>query len=123
MYIYIHFYRLLSYEKTNPFFGNFVVDAVPMDNPNDAGWLPKAGVPDKEFVHTLFGFNTKLPYFSFSADANDDANDPNNEGQQVDVCERERDRERVSVCVCLCFTCVYVCNIGVAVIILCVSVF
>jgi hypothetical protein len=56
-----------------------------MNNPNDAGWLPKAGLPDKEFVHTLFGFNTKLPYFSFSGDANDDANDPNNEGQQVDA--------------------------------------
>ena len=67
-----------------------------MDNPNDAGWLPKAGVPNKDFVSTIFGFNTKLPYFS-------DANEPSNEGQsrQVDVCECGCVLRGVSVLVCV----------------------
>jgi hypothetical protein len=77
------------------------VDALPIDNPDDAGWLPKGGVPNKDFVQTIFGFNTKLPYFSFSADANDDANDPSNEGQKVDVCVRQRERESLCVDVCV----------------------
>ena len=52
-----------------------------MDNPNDAGWLPKAGVPNKDYVSTIFGFNTKHPYFA-------DFNEPSNEGKsrEVDVC-------------------------------------
>ena len=78
-----------------------------MDNPNDAGWLPKAGVPNKDFVSTIFGFNTKLPYFS-------DANEPSNEGQsrQVDVCGRVCVSVGVSVCVCcacVCGPCACVC--------------
>jgi len=40
------------------------VDAMPVENSDDDGWLPKDGVPNKEFVHTLFGLNTKTPYFS-----------------------------------------------------------
>lgn len=40
-----------------------IVDAMPAGGDGD-GWLPKAGVPNKEFVHTLFGLNTKTPYFS-----------------------------------------------------------
>jgi|LauGreDrversion4_2_1035121.scaffolds.fasta_scaffold1215392_1 hypothetical protein len=82
-----------------------------MDNPNDAGWLPKAGVPNKDFVSTIFGFNTKLPYFS-------DANEPSNEGQsrQVDVCGCGFAPGVVSVsvyvccaCVCASCACVHVC--------------
>ena len=54
------------------------MDAVPFD---DAGWLPKPGTPNKDYVRTIFGFNTKQPYFS-------DANEPSNEDQSrlVDVC-------------------------------------
>jgi hypothetical protein len=67
------------------------VDAVPFD---DAGWLPKPGVPNKDYVRTIFGFNTKQPYFS-------GANEPSNEDQSrlVHVC--------VCECVCVCVPCVY----------------
>ena len=87
------------------------MDAVPMDNPNDAGWLPKAGVPNKDFVSTIFGFNTKLPYFS-------DANEPSNEGQsrQVDACGCGSVPRGVSVSLCLCIVrvlCVFVCSMCV----------
>jgi hypothetical protein len=69
-----------------------------MDNPNDAGWLPKAGVPNKDFVSTIFGFNTKLPYFS-------DANEPSNEGQsrQVDACGCGCVSGASCACVHVCF--------------------
>lgn len=47
-----------------------LVDAVPIEEESnqDRGWLPKAGKPNKSFVHTLFGMQTRLPYF---ADAHD----------------------------------------------------
>ena len=66
-----------------------------MDNPNDAGWLPKAGVPNKDYVSTIFGFNTKHPYFA-------DFNEPSTEGKsrQVDVCGCGCVPGGVSVCVC-----------------------
>jgi len=50
-----------------------VVDASPLEEEgDDSGWLPK--VPRaKTFVHTLFGFQTQLPYF---ADANDGDSEP-----------------------------------------------
>ena len=62
------------------------MDAVPFD---DAGWLPKPGTPNKDYVRTIFGFNTKQPYFS-------DANEPSNEDQS----------RLVDVCVCVCSMCV-----------------
>lgn len=50
------------------------VDSVPMEeHHNDAGWLPKPGKPNREFVHTLFGLQTKLPYFADANDADDEA--------------------------------------------------
>lgn len=52
------------------------VDAMPVENSDDDGWLPKDGVPNKEFVHTLFGLNTKTPYFS-------DYNEPNKENKKL----------------------------------------